>query len=94
MEAAKNNNIQLLATLVDTNDEEDGEYRFLVDGTHAKYVTVAPGILPKDDRTFGLDVLAGLPSFPRVTGTQVTSASTAPAARQSFSIPPRRNYQA
>jgi hypothetical protein len=65
MEAAKNNNVRLLATLVDPNDEEEGEYRFLVDGTHVKYVTVAPGTLPKDNRTFAPAVLAGLPSFPR-----------------------------
>ncbi|KAK3377295.1 hypothetical protein B0T24DRAFT_666059 [Lasiosphaeria ovina] len=64
MEAAKNNNVQLLATLVDSDDKEEGEYRFLVDGTHVKYVTVAPGVLPKDDRTFAPVVLAGLPPFP------------------------------
>ena len=64
MEAAKNNNVQLLATLVDTNDEDESEYRFLVDGTRVKYVTVAPGILPKDDRTFAPAVLAGLPPLP------------------------------
>lgn len=64
MKAAKKNNIQLLATLVDTNHEEDGEHRFLVDGTHVKYFTVAPGILPNDDWTFGPDMLAGLPPLP------------------------------
>lgn len=64
MEAAKNSNVQLLATLVDTDDQEDGEYRFLVDGTRVKYVTVAPGVLPPDSRTFGPAVLAGLPPFP------------------------------
>ena len=65
MESAKYNNIQLLATLVDPDDEEEGEYRFLVDGTRVKNVTVAPGTLPKDNRTFAPAVLAGLPSFPR-----------------------------
>lgn len=64
MEAAKNNNVQLLATLVDSDDKEESEYRFLIDGTHVKYVTVAPGILPKDDRTFAPAVLAGLPPLP------------------------------
>jgi hypothetical protein len=64
MEAAKNNNVQLLATLVDANDEDESEYRFLVDGTRVKYVTVAPGILPMDDRTFAPAVLAGLPPLP------------------------------
>ncbi len=64
MEAAKNNNVQLLATLVDTNGEDENEYRFLVDGTRVKYVTVAPGILPKDDRTFAPTLLANLPPFP------------------------------
>ncbi|KAH9884599.1 hypothetical protein F4778DRAFT_556882 [Xylariomycetidae sp. FL2044] len=64
MEAAKNSNVQLLANLVDSDDEEEGEYRFLVDGTHVKYVTVAPGVLPKDDRSFAPAVLAGLPPLP------------------------------
>ncbi|OIW27480.1 hypothetical protein CONLIGDRAFT_432151 [Coniochaeta ligniaria NRRL 30616] len=64
MEAAKNTNVQLLATLVDSDDKDESEYRFLIDGTHVKYVTVAPGILPKDDRTFAPAVLAGLPPLP------------------------------
>jgi len=65
MEAAKNKNVQLLATLVDSDDKEESEYRFLIDGTHVKYVTVAPEILPKDGRTFAPAVLAGLPPLPR-----------------------------
>ncbi len=31
---------------------------------HVKYVTVAPGILPKDDRTFAPVLLSSLPPFP------------------------------
>lgn len=64
MDATKNNNVQLLTLLVDTDDQEDGEYRFLINGTHVKYVTVAPGTLPMDNRTFAPYVLAGLPPFP------------------------------
>ncbi|KAK4206602.1 hypothetical protein QBC37DRAFT_121175 [Rhypophila decipiens] len=65
MESTNNNNVQLLAALVDADDQvEDGEYRFLVDGTHVKYVTVEPGILPEEHRTFGPLVLASLPPFP------------------------------
>jgi hypothetical protein len=66
MEAITNDNVRLLAALVDTDEGggEESEYRFLVDGKHVKYVTVAPGILPKDDRTFGPAVIAGLPPFP------------------------------
>ncbi|KAK3337777.1 hypothetical protein B0T19DRAFT_413497 [Cercophora scortea] len=64
METTKNNNVQLLAAMVNTNGQEDGDFRFLVDGTHVKYVTVAPAILPKDHCTFGPTILAGLPPFP------------------------------
>lgn len=64
MEAATNNNVRLLATLVDPDEDEESEYRFLVDGRHVKYVTVAPSILPKNDRTFAPAVIAGLPPFP------------------------------
>lgn len=64
MTAKTNNNIQLLATLVDSNDEEESEYRFLVDEEHVKYVTVDPGMFPKDDRTFGPVLIAMLPPFP------------------------------
>lgn len=80
MEAAKNSNVQLLATLVDTDDQEDGEYRFLVDGTRVKYVTVAPGVLPPDSRTFGPAVLAGLPPFPPGDWNVGHVGSTAAAA--------------
>ncbi|KAL6804000.1 hypothetical protein J3E68DRAFT_422923 [Trichoderma sp. SZMC 28012] len=40
MAPARNSNVQLLAVLVDWNDEEEGEYHFLVDGKDTKYVTV------------------------------------------------------
>ncbi|KYK61638.1 hypothetical protein DCS_02781 [Drechmeria coniospora] len=62
--STRNSNVQLLATLVDFDDEEEGEYRFLIDGKHVKYVTVDPGVLPKDDRTFAPIFLPLLPSFP------------------------------
>lgn len=40
-------NIQLLATIVDSNNEEESEYRFLVDEEYVKYITVGPGVFPK-----------------------------------------------
>jgi hypothetical protein len=64
MAAITNTNLQLLAALVDSKDEEDSEYRFLVDEQHVKYVTVDPGVLPKDDRTFAPVLIALLPLFP------------------------------
>lgn len=59
-----NSNVQLLTVLVDADDKEDGEYRFLVDEKHVKYVTVSPGALPLDDRTFAPIFIPLLPSFP------------------------------
>ncbi|KAK9437421.1 alpha-galactosidase a precursor [Metarhizium brunneum] len=53
MTPTRNSNIQLLATLADFEDEEESEYRFLVDGKHVK-----------DDRTFAPILLPTLPSFP------------------------------
>ena len=38
-----NSNVQLLTISVDYSDEDDSEYRFMVDGKHVKYITVAPG---------------------------------------------------
>ncbi|KAB5551336.1 hypothetical protein GE09DRAFT_1174297 [Coniochaeta sp. 2T2.1] len=64
MKSTTDNSVHLLTTLVDPDDEEEGEYRFLVDGKHVKYVTVAPGVLPRDGRTFGPAVIAALPPFP------------------------------
>jgi Lipopolysaccharide kinase (Kdo/WaaP) family len=62
--AERNANIQLLAALVDWDDEEDSEYRFLVDCKDVKYVTTAPGSFPKDDRTFAPILIPLLPKFP------------------------------
>ncbi|KAF3068177.1 hypothetical protein CFAM422_008014 [Trichoderma lentiforme] len=64
MTTARNSNVQLLSVLVDWNDEEKGAYRFLVDGKDTKYVTVEPGVLPKDNRTFGPILIPLLPPFP------------------------------
>lgn len=50
-----NSNVQLLTLLVDSIDEDDSEYRFLVDGKHVKYITVAPGALR--------ETIAPLPQF-------------------------------
>lgn len=62
--AQRNDNFQLLAVDVDWDDVEDGEYRFLVDGKDVKYVTIAPGSFPKDDRTFAPILIPLLPRFP------------------------------
>ncbi|KAI0542037.1 hypothetical protein GGR58DRAFT_510393 [Xylaria digitata] len=51
------------ATLVDFNDEEEGEYCVLVDGKHAKYITVDPSDFP-NDRTFAPALIKMLPPFP------------------------------
>ncbi|KKP01150.1 hypothetical protein THAR02_06748 [Trichoderma harzianum] len=64
MTPARNSNVQLSSVLVDWNDEEKGAYRFLVDGKDTKYVTVEPGVLPKDSRTFGPILIPLLPPFP------------------------------
>ncbi|KAM0352530.1 hypothetical protein ACHAPU_002199 [Fusarium lateritium] len=62
-----NANVRLLACLVDEDDADDSDYRFLVDDKHVKYVTAAPGAFlgAEEDRTFEpilLDEL--LPTFP------------------------------
>ncbi|KAF2019943.1 hypothetical protein BU24DRAFT_419550 [Aaosphaeria arxii CBS 175.79] len=62
--AERNSNVQLLAVSADWGDVEDSEYRFLVDGKDVKYVTTAPGIFPKDDRTFAPILIPLLPQFP------------------------------
>ncbi|KAK1990759.1 hypothetical protein LX36DRAFT_737802 [Colletotrichum falcatum] len=63
----RNANVRLLACLVDEDDTNDSDYRFLVDGQHVKYVSTAPGTFrgAEDDRTFE-PVLLGelLPPFP------------------------------
>lgn len=64
MTSGRNSNVQLLATLVDYSDVDESEYRFLVDGKHVKYVTVDPGVLPKDDRALAPILLPLLPLFP------------------------------
>ncbi|KAK7421800.1 hypothetical protein QQX98_002016 [Neonectria punicea] len=64
MTPTKNNNVELLTLLVDSNDEEESEYRFLIDGKHVKYVTVEPGALLKGRRTFAPALIPALPSFP------------------------------
>ncbi|KAG6218118.1 hypothetical protein E4U34_004272 [Claviceps purpurea] len=63
----KNSNVRLLACLVDEDDTGPGDYRFLVDGRHVKYVSTAPGTFCGLDceRTFE-PILLGelLPPFP------------------------------
>lgn len=64
MTTTAGSNLKLLTLLVDSNDEDESEYRFLVDGKHVKYVTVDAGALPKDNRTFAPVLLTLLPPFP------------------------------
>jgi hypothetical protein len=63
----RNANVRLLACLVDEDDTDNSDYRFLVDGQHVKYMTTAPGTFrgAEDDRTFE-PILLGelLPPFP------------------------------
>lgn len=63
----KNTNVRILACLIDEDDTDDSDYRFLLDGQHVKYVTTAPGTFrgAEDDRTFEPILLSELlPSFP------------------------------
>ena len=63
----RNANVRLLACLVDEEDAEDSNYRFLVDSQHVKYVTTAPGTFrgAEYDRTFEPVLLSELfPPFP------------------------------
>lgn len=63
----QNTNVQLLACLVDEDDYDDSDYRFVVDEKHVKYVTAAPGAFrgAEDDRTFEPILLGELfPPFP------------------------------
>ncbi|KAH6982355.1 hypothetical protein BKA56DRAFT_673078 [Ilyonectria sp. MPI-CAGE-AT-0026] len=47
MTSGRNSNVQLSATLVDSADVDESEYRFLLDGKHVKYVTIVPRCLAK-----------------------------------------------
>ncbi|KAF7554170.1 hypothetical protein G7Z17_g3116 [Cylindrodendrum hubeiense] len=62
-----NPNVQLLACLLDPDDADDSDYRFLIDGQHVKYMSTAPGTFrgAEDDRNFE-PILLGqlLPPFP------------------------------
>ncbi|KAI0164027.1 hypothetical protein GGR57DRAFT_452093 [Xylariaceae sp. FL1272] len=63
----RNANVQLLACLVDEDDIDDSDYRFLADGHRVRYVTTAPGTFDgaEDDRTFEPVLLGELfPPFP------------------------------
>lgn len=64
MTTIANKNLELLILLVDSSDEDESEYRFLVDGKNVKYITVDPDASLKDDRTFKLVLLTLLPLFP------------------------------
>ncbi|KAI0439861.1 hypothetical protein F4803DRAFT_568019 [Xylaria telfairii] len=63
----RNVNVQLLACLVDEDDINDSDYRFLTDEQRVRYVTTAPGTFlgAEDDRTFEPILLGELfPPFP------------------------------
>jgi hypothetical protein len=63
----KNANVRLLACLIDDDDTNDSDYRFLIDGQYVKYISTAPGTFlgAEGDRTFE-PILLGelLPPFP------------------------------
>jgi hypothetical protein len=63
-----NANVRLVACLVDDDDTNDSDYRFLVNGQHVKYMSTTPGTFrgAEDDRTFEPINLLGelLPPFP------------------------------
>ncbi|KAM5354003.1 hypothetical protein ACJ41O_000653 [Fusarium nematophilum] len=59
-----NSNVKMLAVLSDPNDDEQSEYRFLVDDAHVRYVTLDGGLVAGDDRTYGPVLLGKLPVFP------------------------------
>ncbi|KAK0765052.1 hypothetical protein N5P37_002528 [Trichoderma harzianum] len=69
MAPARNSNVQLLAVLVDWNDEEEGEYRFLVGGKDTRYVTVEPG------GHVSKDPLSGHPVFSYYTQSDLPAIS-------------------
>jgi hypothetical protein len=63
----RNANVRLLACLIDEEDTDDSDYRFLVDGQLVKYISTAPGAFrgAEDDRTFEPILLSELfPPFP------------------------------
>ncbi|CVL02390.1 uncharacterized protein FPRN_08057 [Fusarium proliferatum] len=63
----KNANVRMLACLLDGDDIIESDYRFLVDGSLAKYVKTAPGTFLCDhhDRAFEPIILGNLfPQFP------------------------------
>ncbi|KAI3324254.1 hypothetical protein HD806DRAFT_522076 [Xylariaceae sp. AK1471] len=49
-----------------TNSNRRANIAFLVDEKHVKYVTVDPGVFPKDNRTFAPVLIPMLPPFPPV----------------------------
>lgn len=79
-----NSNVQLLTLLAGLGDEDDSEYRFLVDGEHVKYVTVAPGAIPPDDRTFAPVLIPMLPPFPQGDWNEGHVAKDATTGRLQF----------
>lgn len=62
--------IELLAALVNTDENEESDYRFLVDDKHVKYVVTEPGSISGIIRTFAPDLLPILPEFPPGDWTQ------------------------
>lgn len=58
----KADDVKILACLGDDNDVS--EYRFLVGGTHTKYVNIEPGVLPPHRHGYEPIILPALPPFP------------------------------
>ncbi|KPM46435.1 hypothetical protein AK830_g12 [Neonectria ditissima] len=55
-------NLQLLQASVDQDDESD--FRILVDGTVVKYITIAPGLFSQEDMCFAPSLFSLLPPLP------------------------------
>ncbi|OAQ73805.1 alpha-galactosidase A precursor [Pochonia chlamydosporia 170] len=54
--------IQLLQASIDEDDES--EFRMLVDKKAVKYITIAPGLFSNDDMCFAPSLISHLPPFP------------------------------
>ncbi|KAF5625044.1 kinase-like domain protein [Fusarium sp. NRRL 52700] len=83
----RNNNVRLLACLVDDENTSDSGYRFLVDGRHVKYISTAPGAFrgAEEDRTFEPILLSELLSpFPAGSWNQGYVARDPKTGKASF----------
>ncbi|KAJ4861797.1 hypothetical protein T069G_02751 [Trichoderma breve] len=80
MTPARNSNVQLLAVLVDWDDEEEGEYRFLVDGQSDLWPVLIPLLPPFppgewNEGHVSKDPLSGHPVFSHYTQSDLPEIS-------------------